>query len=112
VATLDSHQGTIYGAWFLPDGKGIVTISGDRTARLWNRRGRLLQVLPGHRDAIIQGALSPAGDRLVTCGKDGMVRLWHLEIPALLRRAAALVDPGAHEWDLAPYRELLGGLYR
>ncbi|MCK6461729.1 MAG: hypothetical protein L6Q95_17755, partial [Planctomycetes bacterium] len=63
-------------AVFSPDGKAVLTTSGDRTARLWDLSGRETAVLRGHEDTVRHGVFSPAGDSIMTVSGDGTVRLW------------------------------------
>jgi WD40 repeat protein len=80
-------------AAFSPDGRRVVTISADKTARIWGTStGQELAVLSGHADQVTAVAFSPDGKRIATAsgsnfsigadGKvqmrsgDGTVRLW------------------------------------
>src|SRR3972149_222936 len=47
--TLQGHRDVIYSASFSPDGRWVVTASGDHTARIWDTAtGQLIHTLQGH----------------------------------------------------------------
>ncbi|GAB4278654.1 MAG: hypothetical protein Fur0025_05340 [Oscillatoriaceae cyanobacterium] len=70
------HQGGVNSANFSPDGELIVTVSDDKTARLWDRRGKLVAELIGHQDWVKGANFSPDGQRIVTASYDKTARLW------------------------------------
>ena len=62
---------------FSPDGRRIVTASGDRTARIWDAAtGKSIAVLSGHGDMVLSAAFSPDGRRIVTASEDKTARIW------------------------------------
>ena len=74
---LRGHKVPVLSAAFSPDGRRIVTASGDATARVWDSEtGRELKVLRGHKKAISGIAFSPDGRRIVTAGLGGTARVW------------------------------------
>ncbi len=89
--------------WSLPDGKpvgrpffhadrvnqlvfgtgaadgALLSVSHDRTGRVWDfRLGLPLGPPLEHPEAVLTAALAPDG-RLITGGKDGVVRLWRTD---------------------------------
>jgi WD40 repeat protein len=79
--TLHGHTGFVESAAFSPDGKHILTASGDGTARIWDAvTGRSLHILNGHINRYSlndqSAAVSPDGKLVVTAGDDGKARIW------------------------------------
>ncbi|HWX21144.1 MAG TPA: serine/threonine-protein kinase [Candidatus Binatia bacterium] len=71
------HSGPVLLARFSPDGKWIVTVSEDKTARVWEvRTGRPLTDPLRHHDAVYLAEFSPDSRRLVTVCRDKVVRVW------------------------------------
>ncbi len=72
-----SHRRFVWSAAWSPDGKRIVTGSGDQTARIWSADGRGDPIiLAGHTDEVVQARWSPDGARIATASKDGSARVW------------------------------------
>lgn len=62
---------------FSPDGRQLLGVSDDLTARLWNvQTGQQVQVLAGHQAAIQQAQFSFDGQRVVTASWDHTARIW------------------------------------
>ena len=66
---------------FNPDSKRVVTVSADKTARLWDAdTGEQLGLpLVGHTDIVSSVAFSSDGRRIVTASWDKTARLWDIE---------------------------------
>jgi WD40 repeat protein len=74
---LGGHELSVASAEFSPDAKRIVTVSKDKTARLWDAAtGRELQVLRGHEAPLWTGVFSPDGSRILTASEDKTARIW------------------------------------
>jgi WD40 repeat protein len=75
---LEGHGSWVTSVAFSPDGRRVVTGSGDGTARVWNLSGTTAAaaVLEGHRDAVWSVAFSLDGKRVVTGSRDNTARVW------------------------------------
>ncbi len=83
VVQLKGHGGQVEGVAFLPDGKRLVSVSGDGTGRIWTVPTKPDDkpvepiVLNGHTGPVHALAITPDGSLVATGGEDGKVRLWH-----------------------------------
>jgi len=67
----------VYSVAWSPDGKRIVSGSGDYTLRIWDAdSGECLQTLRGHRSWVESVAWSPDGKRIVSGADDYTLRIW------------------------------------
>ncbi len=65
---------------FSPDGRRVVTASGDGIARIWDTAsGQVLMELTGHDGLVYAARFSPDGGRVVTASGDGTARVWDAE---------------------------------
>jgi len=82
--TLQGHTATVQSVAFSPDGKRMVTGSGDRLAKVWDSAtGQELLTLQGHAGQVMSVAFSPNGQRIITSGgpwgvgkNPGEVKVW------------------------------------
>lgn len=54
----------------------VATASWDKTVKLWNRSGRVLQTFRGHHSRVLSVAFHPDGQRLISNEADHIVKLW------------------------------------
>jgi WD40 repeat protein/serine/threonine protein kinase len=64
-------------ASFSPDGSKIVTVNGDKTARILDAKtGAELRVLRGHSSEVNSAAFNPNGEWVLTASADKSARIW------------------------------------
>jgi WD40 repeat protein len=72
-----SHGAKVWSVAFSPDGKTVITGSGDNTARLWDASTRRPIGPPlTHQGAVRAVAFSPDGKTVITGSEDNTARLW------------------------------------
>ena len=77
LATLTGHDSTIVDFDFSPDGKNIVTVSGDRTVRVWDlRKGKQLWSAVAHPNEASAVAWLPDERSIATGGVGGDLKIW------------------------------------
>jgi len=80
LRTLRGHEDMVTSGAFSPDGRRIVTGSGDKTAKVWDAdNGRELLTLKGHTEIVTSVAFSPDGRRIVTGSLDETAKVWDAE---------------------------------
>ena len=141
MAVLDSETGEeivvfprehtnpmVFDAKFNSDGKCIVTVSADGTARIWDvEKGICTKVLEGHTDAVLRACYSPDGKYIATVSADETIRVWDAESGACLHivegsqryvNAMSFTPDGRHivtatidsivcKYDFPPLQELI-----
>ncbi|MBW3586756.1 MAG: AAA-like domain-containing protein, partial [Cyanobacteria bacterium 0813] len=75
---LSGHSSSVLAVDASPDGQLIATGSSDRTVKLWQPDGTLLQTLQ-HTATVFALRFSPDSQRLVTSSTDGSIYLWSRE---------------------------------
>ncbi len=69
VNRLIGHQGGVYGAAISPDNQFIATSSSDKTAKIWQKDGKLLHTLI-HPTTLRLLAVSPDSQLIITAGQN------------------------------------------
>ncbi len=73
---LEGHGFWVNKVCYSRDGKYIASASSDRTIKIWDTSGVLLQTLTSHTNWVTSVAFSPNGKQLVSGSRDNMVKLW------------------------------------
>ncbi|WP_372367570.1 protein kinase [Candidatus Uabimicrobium sp. HlEnr_7] len=84
IATLEDHTNSVSCCDFSPDGKRLVSSSGDGTVRIWNieriKNGDVrhsLLTLRGHKGSVNYCAFSHDGKNIASCGSELLI--WRTE---------------------------------
>ncbi|XP_044506489.1 U4/U6 small nuclear ribonucleoprotein PRP4-like protein [Mangifera indica] len=127
VSALKGHTERLTDVAFSPVQNHLATASADRTARLWNTDGSLLNTFEGHLDRLARISFHPSGKYLGTTSFDKTWRLWDIDtgVELLLQEghsrsiygiafhhdgslaASSGLDSLARVWDLRTGRSIL-----
>jgi WD40 repeat protein len=77
LGVLQGHEDFVHGADFSPDGAFILTVSADKTARLWDAGLFMQRLSLRHPAEVRHAAFSPDGRTIATASFDGKIRLWN-----------------------------------
>ena len=98
---LKGHDGPVHAMDFSRDGR-ILTAGADRTARIWDGRGKQLVVMRGHEDELTSALFTAGDDHVLSSSQDGSVRLFDARTGVQL----AVLQPAEGElYDLALSRD-------
>ncbi len=93
-----AHNHQVRGIAIRPDSQQIVSVSRDRTVKVWDRGGLLLRTLNGHGSSVEAVAFSNDGNLLVSCDQLGLVLVWDAGSGEERHRLAL---PGGHCFSVA-----------
>src|SRR5678815_2175445 len=90
------HRARVRALHYSPDGMKLVTLSDDRSVRLWDSTtGQPLSELARHPQSVEGAAFSPTGDRLVTASSsstENSLWLWKTAARNALNRTFAVTS--------------------
>jgi WD40 repeat protein len=93
VLALQGHTGPVNAVAVAPDGGGILTGSGDGTARLWHVHPAGPRALERVPKALVRVSVSPDGRRIVACAGDNTASLWEADTGRRLVTLAGHTGP-------------------
>ena len=124
--TLSGHAHSVNYTSFSPDGQYIISVSHDKTARIWDSKSRkCLNVLEGHTSGVNHASFSPNGKLVASSSYDGTIRIWDVATGYCLQvlETASVIfveflPDGEHlisisydgticKWDFPPLQELI-----
>ena len=72
------HRGGLRGCYLSADGKYLVTVGFDHTAKLWHTSsGRCIRTFVGHKSWLRSCYISNSEKYIATASGDGTARIWH-----------------------------------
>jgi hypothetical protein len=87
VRRFTEHDSGVTSVAVTPDGKCVVSGSGDNTVRLWElATGQEVRRFTGHESTVRSVAVTPDGKYVVSGSADNTVRLWELATGQEVRR--------------------------
>ena len=79
VATLTGHNNLVTSVCFSPDGRRLLSASGDATVRMWDPVTRRLLLRLDAGSEALDVAFSPDGDEVAAACVDRTIRIWRLD---------------------------------
>jgi WD40 repeat protein len=102
---LRGHEDVVFALAFAPDGKRLLSGSGDKTAIIWDMAtGQPIHRLSGHAKDIKSVAFANDGSRVITGSEDRTLRLWNANAGAQIAEMAehrTLAQRESHKNELA-----------
>ena len=94
LRTLKGHTDRVWSCCYSPDGKLIVSASGDCTLKLWEvETGKEIRTLRGHTNKIISCAFSPDRKLIVSASDDCTLKFWETDTGKEIRTIKGYTNP-------------------
>ena len=75
--SLSGHEELISSIQFSPDGKQLISSSGDSTIKIWQiENQKLLETLRGHANAITSMVITNDGKTIISGSTDKRIGIW------------------------------------
>ncbi len=80
---LEGHKSLVHAGAFSPDSKQVVTVSGDKTAIVWDvPGGKMARVIRAPGESFERAVFAPDSTRIATADRDKVVWIWPAEANA------------------------------
>jgi len=83
---LIGHDGEVSDADISPDGKYFVTVSADRTVKLWDDKGSSVFTYIGHHEGIFSVSFFNRGKYILSVSEDKTIRKWFVDPEEIIRK--------------------------
>lgn len=111
IATMEGHSEAVYSVAFTPDGKYVVSGSGDHTVKVWDSAtGKEIKSFggpAGHQNLVMSVSLCADGSLIASGGTDNTVKVWDFPSSTPLRTLAK--SEGASVLAVSPDGAKLAG---
>jgi WD40 repeat protein len=75
--TLKGHAAKVNAVAVTPDGKRVISGSGDHTLNIWNlETSKPLNILKGHTGSVNAVAVTADGKRVISASSDNTLKVW------------------------------------
>ena len=78
-SVIDAHDDIIQEIEFLPGKHQFISASHDKTCKLWNASGELINVYTGHEAPVVSIAVNKSGNKLASASWDNTCRVWEIK---------------------------------
>ncbi|OUL36678.1 hypothetical protein BV372_06145 [Nostoc sp. T09] len=85
IKSFTGHNDIVSNVVFSPDGKTLVSVSRDKTIKLWRIDGSLIKTWNAHNGWVNTVSFSPDGQVIASGGEDNLVKLWQIADGKLLQ---------------------------
>jgi len=98
LLVLKGHRENVFGIAFTPDGKHLLTVSGDPAIKIWDAAsGKTLKTYAegsaGHKQIILGVAVRADGNQFLTVSADNTLKVWDMPTSNALREIVVAAQP-------------------